>query len=203
MRNPAEAQKLIELDVSRPVWDRFFWVAPLVLVGTLEADGSHDLAPKHMAFPMGWQNYFGFVCTPRHHTYSNIEREGAFTVSYPRPEQLVLTSLAASPRFGGEEKPALSVLPVIPASTVKGVLVEGCSMYLECELERIVDGFDVNSLIVGRIVAARVAADAERMDDREDQALIHESPLLAYLHPGRFASISQTNSFPVPAGMKK
>ena len=115
----------------------------------------------------------------------------------------MLTSLAASPRYGDEEKPALSVLPVIPASTVKGVLVEGCSMYLECELERIVDGFDVNSLIVGRIVAARVAADAERMDDREDQALIHESPLLAYLHPGRFASISQTNSFPFPAGMKK
>ena len=117
MGRPAAKQDLIELDISQPIWERFFWVAPLVLVGTREQDGKHDLAPKHMATPMGWENYYGFVCTPRHHTYSNIEREGVFTVSYPRPSQLVLTSLAASPRCGAEEKPALSVLPVFPAST--------------------------------------------------------------------------------------
>jgi flavin reductase (DIM6/NTAB) family NADH-FMN oxidoreductase RutF len=203
MQSPAETQKLVELDVSQPVWDRFFWIAPLVLVGTREADGSHDLAPKHMALPMGWENYYGFVCTPRHHTYSNIRRDGVFTVSYPRPSQLVLTSLAASPRFSDTEKPALVVLPVFPASKVNGVLVEGCYMYLECELDRIIDDFGINSLIVGRVVAARVAQDAERVEDHEDQDLIHESPLLAYLHPRRFAAIDQSLSFPFPAGMKK
>ena len=36
-------------------------------------------------------------------------------------------------------------------------------MYLECELDRIVDGFGVNSLIIGRVVAARVAEDSERV----------------------------------------
>ena len=203
MQNPVAKQRLIELDVSQPLWDRYFWVAPLVLVGTRESDGSHDLAPKHMAIPMGWQNYFGFVCTPRHHTYSNVKREGVFTVSYPRPSQLVLTSLAASPRCGEEDKPALSVLPVFPASVVDGVLVDGAYMFLECELERIVDGFGVNSLIVGRVIAARVAEESERMDELEDQALVHDSPLLAYLHPGRFTTIEQSLSFPFPAGMKK
>ena len=203
MQSPATTQPLVELDVNEPIWDRFFWVAPLVLVGTREADGSHDLAPKHMAIPMGWQNYFGFVCTPRHHTYSNVKRDGVFTVSYPRPSQLVLTSLAASPRCGQEDKPALSVLPVFPASVVDGVLVDGAYLFLECELDRIVDDFGINSLIVGRIVAARVARDAERMDELEDQALVHDSPLLAYLHPGRFTTIEQTFSFPFPAGMKK
>ena len=203
MQSPATTQPLVELDVNEPIWDRFFWVAPLVLVGTREADGSHDLAPKHMAIPMGWQNYFGFVCTPRHHTYSNVKRDGVFTVSYPRPSQLVLTSLAASPRCGEEHKPALSVLPVFPASVVDGVLVDGAYLFLECELDRIVDDFGINSLIVGRIVAARVARDAERMDELEDQALVHDSPLLAYLHPGRFTTIEQSFSFPFPAGMKK
>jgi flavin reductase (DIM6/NTAB) family NADH-FMN oxidoreductase RutF len=159
--------------------------------------------PNTMAMPMGWQNYFGFVCTPRHHTYQNIKRDGVFTVSYPRPSQLVLTSLAASPRCGDEDKPALSVLPVFPASVVDGVLVEGCTVFLECELDRFVDGFDVNSLIVGRVVAARVDEQAERMPDHDDQAVIHETPLLAYLHPGRFASIENGLSFPFPAGMKK
>ena len=35
---------------------------------------------------------------------------GVFTVSYPRPAQLVLASLAASPRCGDEGKPALAAL---------------------------------------------------------------------------------------------
>ena len=51
----SEAQRdhLIAVDVDRPIWDHFFMVAPLVVVGTLEADGQPDLAPKHMAMPMG------------------------------------------------------------------------------------------------------------------------------------------------------
>jgi len=203
MQGPTENRRLIELDVNQPIWDRFFWVAPLVLVGTLERDGGHDLAPKHMAMPMGWDNYFGFVCTPRHHTYSNIQRDGVFTVSYPRPDQLVLTSLAASPRFSEDEKPALQALPVFPSTKVSGVLLNGAYLYLECELDRFVDGFGVNSLIIGRIVAAHVAEDAARNEELDDQSMVHDSPLLAYLHPGRFASIADSRSFPFPAGMKK
>lgn len=203
MQDPTESRRLIELDVKQPIWDRFFWVAPLVLVGTLEPDGGHDLAPKHMAMPMGWENYFGFVCTPRHHTYSNILRDGVFTVSYPRPEQLVLTSLAASPRFQEDEKPALQALPVFSSTRVSGVLLSGAYLYLECELDRIVDGFGVNSLIIGRIVAAQVAEDAARNEELDDQSMIHDAPVLAYLHPGRFASITDSLSFPFPAGMKK
>ncbi len=203
MQSPSKEQQLVELDINQPVWDRFFWVAPLVLIGTREADGGHDLAPKHMAMPMGWENYFGFVCTPRHRTYSNILREGVFTVSYPRPDQLVLTSLAASPRFKEGDKPAIAALPVFPATKVDGVLVTGGYLYFECELDRMVDGFGVNSLIVGRIIAARVAEDSERMDERDDLGLIHEAPLMAYLHPGRFATIRDSLSFPFPSGMKK
>ena len=203
MQDLLREQNLIELDVSLPVWERFFWVAPLVLVGTREADGSHDLAPKHMAMPVGWENYFGFVCTPRHHTYLNIRRSGVFTISYPRPDQLVLTSLAASPRCGEDDKPALSVLPVFPATKVDGVLVEGGYMYLECELARIIDDFGLNSLIIGRVVAARVAEDSARVYEASDQALIHNAPLLAYIHPGRFATIDSSFTFPFPAGMKK
>jgi flavin reductase (DIM6/NTAB) family NADH-FMN oxidoreductase RutF len=203
MRNPGNTPQLIELDVAQPIWERFFWVAPLVLVGTREADGGHDLAPKHMAMPMGWDNYYGFVCTPRHHTYTNIQRSGVFTVSYPRPAQLVLASLAASPRCGEEDKPGLAALPVFPARVVDGVLLDGGYLFLECELERMVDGFGVNSLVIGRVVAARVAADSERVYDASEQTMIARAPLLAYVHPGRFATIDRILSFPFPEGMKK
>ena len=92
MQDAGKSRELVELDVGQPIWDRFFWVAPLVLIGTREPDGGHDLAPKHMVTPLGWQNYFGFVCTPRHGTYGNAQRTGVFTVTYPRPEQLVTVS---------------------------------------------------------------------------------------------------------------
>jgi len=193
----------VELDISQPIWDRFFYIISLVIIGTREADGGHDLAPKHMAMPIGWDNYFGFVCSPTHATQSNAERSGVFTVSYPRPDQLLQTSLAASPRFDKVGKPALAALPVVPARVVDGVLVAGAYVELECELERIIDGFGRNSLIIGRIVAARAAEDALRVMDGDDADLIHHSPLLAYLSPGRFTKVDQSLSFPFPAGMRK
>jgi len=192
-------RNLVTLSEDFPIWERVFTVNPLVIVGTRESDGGYDLAPKHMAFPMGWENYFGFVCTPRHNTYHSARREGVFTVSYPRPTQIVLASLAASPRKGDGTKPSVYALPTFPASEVDGVFVEDAYLFLECALDRIVDDFGENSLICGRIVAAHVDEGYLRASDRDDNDLIHVSPLLAYLSPGRYARVAESNSFPFPA----
>jgi flavin reductase (DIM6/NTAB) family NADH-FMN oxidoreductase RutF len=199
----ATSPRPVELDVRVPLWDRFYTVAPLVLVGTREADGSFDLAPKHMVLPLGWQNFFGFVCTPRHATYFNAWRERAFTVSYPRPDQLVETSLAASMRCADGHKPAIATLTTVPAHKVKGVLVEGATLQLECELDRIIDGFGDNSLVVGRVVAAYADPAALREADRAPEDVLAAAPLLAYLHPGRYTTIDTARSFPVPEDMHK
>lgn len=194
---------LVHLDLSQPIWNNFFLVAPLVVIGTREPEGGYDLAPKHMAMPMGWENYFGFVCTPSHHTYQNVCRERVFTVSFPHPEQVVLASLSAAPRCEGDAKPSLTVLPTLPASVVDGVFLQHAYLYLECELDRIVDGFGVNSLIIGKIVAAHVEAQAQRLSDEEDQDVLMQSPLLAYLSPGRYTTITQSAAFPFHAGFKR
>jgi len=199
----ATSSRLVELDVRVPVWDRFFTVAPLVLVGTREPDGRFDLAPKHMVLPLGWQNYFGFVCTPRHATYFNAWRERAFTVSYPRPEQVVEISLAASGRCDDGTKPIVATLATVPARKVNGVLVDEATLQFECELDRIVDGFGDNSLIVGRIVAAYADPAVLRDADRSPEDVLAASPLLAYVSPGRFAKIGAALSFPFPEDMRK
>jgi flavin reductase (DIM6/NTAB) family NADH-FMN oxidoreductase RutF len=193
----------IKLDVEHPIWERFFLVAPLVIVGTREPDGSHDLAPKHMVAPMSWQNWFGFVCTPRHHTYLNAVREGVFTVSWPRPDQLLEASLAAAPRYPAEGKPALDVLATVPAEVVTGVLLADAWLHMECTTERVVDDLGDNSLVIGRIVAASVDEASLRAPDRDDQDLIRGAPLLAYLYPGRFAEITESRAFPFSAGMRR
>ena len=69
-------------------------------------------------------------------------------------------------------------------------------------LERIVDGFDENSLIVGEIVAASVDERFARGAETDDLELLHRAPLLAYLAPGRFAEVGDTRSFPFPANFR-
>ena len=100
MNESSMPTNVVALDTSVPVWEQFFTIAPLVLIGTCDVEGVLDFAPKHMVTPMGWQNYFGFVCTPRHQTCLNIQRSGEFTVSYPKPSQVLHSSLAASSRVG-------------------------------------------------------------------------------------------------------
>lgn len=198
-----KAEKLVSLDPIEPVWSRFFMVSPLVVVGTREKDG-YDLAPKHMAMPVGWDNYFAFVCTPKHSTYRNIRREGFFTVSFPKPEQVVITSLTAEPRCGTNgSKPTLETLPTFPATKIDGVLLEDAYLFLECKMERIIDGFGTNSIIIGVIEVAHVDEAYLRQSEVDEAEMINRAPLLAYLGPGRYASIHDSNTFPFPSGFER
>lgn len=82
-------KNIVTLQSDFPIWERTFTVNSLVVVGTKEREGGYDLAPKHLATPMGWENYFGFVCTPRHNTYHNVKRERLWsyrTVAIAQPQ---------------------------------------------------------------------------------------------------------------------
>lgn len=203
MKPDTTSISLVELDLENPIWGRFYTVHPLVLVGTREQDGGTDLAPKHLAMPMSWHNHFGFVCTPTHGTYQNIQRNGQFAVTFVRPSQTVLASLSATPRCEDGQKPVVDALPTFPASRVDGDFLQDGYLFLECEHKQTIDGLGENSLIIGTIVGARVAPDAIRNSDQDDQDLLHDTPLLAYLYPDRFAEISATNKLPFPAGFKR
>lgn len=203
MSGAPRKQSLVELETGRPVWDRFFTVAPLVLVGTIDPDDSLDLAPKHMVTPMGWQNYFGFVCSPTHSTCKNIQRTLEFTVSFPKPSQVLFSSLAASPRNDCGEKPVLDYFTTFPAEKINGEFIDEAYLYFECRHHKTINDFGPNCLITGEIVAAYAESGYVRSAEIDDQELVHDSPLLAYLAPGRFATIDRSNAFPFPAHMKK
>ena len=97
----------------------------------------------------------------------------------------------------------MAAFPVEAAAGVPGAVVPGAGLQMDCERERIVDGFGDNSLFVGRVVAARGQESVLRDPDRDDADLIRAAPVLAYLHPGRLAFIGDTQAFPFPAGMRK
>lgn len=189
----------IKLDTQEPIWGHFFTVAPLVVIGTKEKDG-YDLAPKHMVTALGHDNYFGFVCTPDHATYHNAKQYQSFTVSFVRPDQLILTSLAASPRCDDLDagKPIVDVLPTIKAEQVDALWLPDAYLWLECKLDRIVDGFGAFSLIAGKIIGAYVHPDAKRISDSDEAMMLRQTPLLAYLPYGRFSIIRESHAFPFP-----
>ena len=191
--------KLISLDVTTSIWENFYMVAPLIMVGTREEAG-YNLAPKHMALPLGLGAYYGFISTPEHATYHNIKREGFFTVSYPKAAQVVLASLSALPRTGGKEgrKEIIDMLPTFKAELGDALFLKDAYLFLECRLDRIIDDFGKHSLIAGQILSVKVDADYLRVSEMDEQEMLQKAPLPAYLHPSRFATIRQSVAFPFP-----
>lgn len=192
------------LDLSVPVWDQTFVVAPLVVVGTREGD-RYDMAPKHMVTPLGFDNFFGFVCTPDHSTYHNAIKQKGFTVSFPKPDGLTATALTASPRSKGisKIKPVIDVLPTVKAEKIDALLLEDAYLQLECSLFKIVDGFGRNSLITGTIKAAYIDPAYRRESDIDEQEQLRASGLLTYIAPGRFTVLKDTFNFPYPKDFRR
>ncbi|MFO7848221.1 MAG: flavin reductase [Balneolaceae bacterium] len=199
------SSSMIDITDDPNLWTRFFMVHALLLIGSREEDGNYNLAPKHMAMPLGFGPYIGFMGTPRKTTYRNIHREGVFTVSFPQPDQLVQTSIAASPRESDDSKPAIDSIPTVNAKKIDGIFMKHSYLQLECSLHKMLGKFGEWEMIVGEIVAAYVHEDALRKegDDASDNTLINNSPLLAYLHPDRFATIKKSHNFPLPKDFKR
>ena len=192
-------EKFLSLDMSAPIWDHFFTVAPLIVIGTKENEG-YDMAPKHMATPLGHDNYFGFVCTPKHATYRNILDTGFFTVSYPKVDQVVLTSLTSSPRCedGSGRKVILEDLPTFKAPNIDALFLDGSYLLFECKYLKVIDGFGENSFITGKIISAFIDKSYLRISDNDEQEMVMHAPLLAYLAYGRFAEVKKSLAFPFP-----
>lgn len=196
---------MIKITVDEDMWNRLYTVHSLVIIGSKEPDGSFNMAPKHMAMPMGFSNYFGFIGTPRKSTYRNVEREKVFTVSFPRPDQVIISSLSASRREDDDSKPILKKIPMTEAVEVEGKFLENSYLNLECKLSQFLGKFGEWELVIGEIVAAYVNEDAMRKESKnfDGGQLVYDSPLLAYLHPDRFSKIQKSNAFPFPENFKR
>ena len=166
----------VPIPTDLPVWGRFFTVAPLVLVATRES----RRPPRHRAEAHGDAAGLAELLLlrvqppPRHpaehrgnaRVHGQLSARGA-----DRPGQHGGRAARAD-----DSKPSLAALATLPATAVDGVLVEDSYLWLECRLERIIDGFGDNSLIIGSIVAAALDERALRHSDSDDSDVIHASP---------------------------
>ncbi|WP_373017001.1 hypothetical protein [Muriicola sp.] len=85
---------------------------------------------------------------------------------------------------------------------MKAPVIAGAYLYLECELFRIIEGFDDYGLITGKIRAAHVDKDYLKVSEVDEREQLMKNPLLAYIAQGRYAKISETFNFPFPKDFK-
>lgn len=194
----------VSLNTNNNIWEHFYTVAPLIVVGSKEGS-NYNLAPKHMATPIGFSNYFGFVCTPKHQTYHNIKKEKKFTISFVKPNQILITSLAASCRDDTCECPKeiIKSLPTIQLSDASNLFVEDSYLLFNCSLFKIIDGFDNYSIITGKIKEAFIHKNYKVYSDIDKQLHVHNNPVPVYIAQGRFANIKESFNFPFPKDFKK
>ena len=194
----------ISLNPKESLWEHFYTVAPLIVVGS-KNNGDFNLAPKHMATPIGFSNYFGFVCTPRHVTYQNIKKEKKFTVSFVKPSQLVTASLAASPRGENKKnfKEVIKCLSTFSTSKKNNLFITDSYVLFECSLYKVIDGFDDYSIITGKIDTAWVHKEDKIYSDIDEQQHLYNNPLLVYISQGRFANVKETFNFPFPKNFQR
>ena len=182
---------------------RYFTLKPLILVTTLGTTGFPNVAPKTQAMDVGRrEQYFAFVCTPRHHTYQNAVANKEFVVNFPGPELIEKVSAAAQLAEDSDEI-ALAGLTSIPSMVVKPPRIKECYLHLECKLLEIKDLED-SSLILGKVVARSADKEVsfERGKSRENIRLLSKRPLLAYVYPDHYAKISAAEEFVFPKNYK-
>jgi len=182
---------------------RYFTVKPIVLVTTLGPRDIPNVAPKTQCMDVGRdEDYFAFVCTPKHHTYQNAKANGEFVVNYPGPELIHKVS-AASQFAENVDEIALAGLTSIPSLVVKPPRIKECRVHLECMVEEVKD-LDAASIILGKIVArsANKEVSFERGKAEESINLLFNYPLLAYVYPNHYTTIRAATEFTFPKNYK-
>jgi hypothetical protein len=114
-------------------------------------------------------------------------------VSVPKPNEVILTSLAAQLRRRGRPTGRIGVgSDRVSPHDGRDCALRG-HLQLEYELERLVDGFGPNSLIMGPVQAGRADAGVDA------GVVLERAPLLVYLSAGRLSEESASRSCTFPA----
>lgn len=189
----------IELDSHA----RYFTIKPIILVTTLGGNGLPNVAPKTQCMSVGrHEEYFAFVCTPKHHTYQNAKANKEFVVNYPGPELIGKVS-AASQFAENVDEVASSELTSIPSLVVKPPRIKECMVHLECKVVDIKD-LDGDSIILGKVVARSSNREISFKREMAEESinLLSKHPLLAYVYPNHYTRIDTAEKFIFPKNYK-
>jgi len=193
------------LDVERFVGSQYIQVADVVLVTTVDEDGTPNAAPKTQAMLVGRYNYYAFACCAGHHTYRNVRSTGEFVVNFPGVDLVERIARCAARVPEGTDEVSEAGLTALRARVVKPPLIAECGVHLECRATRVLDELGGDSLIIGEIVAASADEDRFIPRGRSDEAVarLARRPLLVYLEPGHYTAVRDARRFEMPEDFKE
>ena len=161
----------------------------VVLITTLNPDGSTNIAPKCWASMVASEPpTLAFNCNREHWTARNVLQSREFVVNVPGVE---LAGLVWNTGRLPHPRPVEAAgLTPLPALRVKPPRVAECRAHLECTLERhLTYGSEV--LLIGRIVAA--SADASVVEASDPFRVMKT---FVYLEAGTYGVIGEARRIP-------
>lgn len=188
-----------------------YWGTPVVLVSTLNEDGSANLAPISSAFWLGHTATLGFGLTS--HSLANLQRTGECVLNLPGPRQvsavdrLALTTGAdpvppwksANGYVHQRDKFAHAGVTPVRGDVVAAPLVGECPVAMEATLEAVhLTDHAVVQVTVEQVhvhPSIRMAGSERRIDPTRWRPLIMSFQrfftLGAEVHPSRLAGIDE------------
>lgn len=153
----------VSFSVDKSTWHPSPLVGQIVLVTTLNEDGTSNIAPKSWISMMAKEPPIVAVgCNLQHWTAQNILQRKEFVVNVPGAE---LAEIVWKSHELPHPRPveAASLTP-IPALKVKPPRIEECKAHLECVLDKhLTYGDEV--ILLGRIVTASLDKAALEAND--------------------------------------
>lgn len=142
-----------------------YFGTPVVLISTVNEDGSYNLAPMSSVFWLGWRCVLGLSALSK--TTENIMRTGECVLNLPSIEQVNAVNLLArttgsNPVPAGKlqkgyryepQKFAIAGLTPVPAETVTPPRVLECPVHMEAKVEVIHGLAEDNPQQRGRLVS--------------------------------------------------
>jgi flavin reductase (DIM6/NTAB) family NADH-FMN oxidoreductase RutF len=149
------------LPLDKHAWHPSPLPGQIVLVSTVDGDGTPNLAPKSWVTMVAFAGpIVAFGCNVGHTTYRNIAATGEFVVNV-LPVSLAERAWELSDVHGDERRRTCG-LTLVPAEQVRAPLVDECTGHLECVLDGLREYGD-EVMIFGRVVAASVEDGYERL----------------------------------------
>ncbi len=149
--------------------ERNFIVRPVVLITTVNKEGTPNAAVKTNFMTVSSMTSYAFYCSPKHHTYQNVMETREFVINIPTEDIITKVLKAAriteKPCSAGLNEIERAGLTPIPSEKVRPPRVKECVAHYECLLD-----WYKGNLIVGKVVAASV--DKSLMDKTDNKKFI-------------------------------
>jgi len=169
---------------------RNFIICPVVLITTVNKEGTPNAAVKTNFMTVGSMTRYAFHCSPSHHTYQNIMETREFVINVPTDniasEVLKAAIITEKPCPSGFNEIERAGLTPIPSEKVRPPRVKECVAHYECVLDWYKDG-----IIVGKVVA--VSVDKSLMIRTDDRKVLVVGGGRA---PNFYGVVSETKKWP-------